>query len=1069
MRFYLLLLVLFSSSLVIAQTFSGTGGSIPSLSTIRTCFNATVSGVGVIGATIGLSQVCLTLTHPYDDELEIVLVAPDGTIVPLTVQNGGSGNNYTNTCFSATASNSIKFGTAPFTGTFSPEGHLGAVNNGQNANGTWQLCIQDRRNGSNSGSLSNWSVTFSNTPAPAPPVLPGCNVTLPSTSSCATASLVCDFNGLCGTTNGTSVQDWPGSTLGACFGLQNNSFIKFIASASIASFSVWVPTSSTGGYNTAGIQMLFFSGNCGSGAVTTYGCYPHIFPSGNAATPTITVVSAAGLTPGNTYYLMIDGFNNDNCSFTIAANTGVSILSINPAAPSICAGQAVNLTATGGNGVYSWSPATNLNTSSGSTVTASPTSNTTYTVTSNNTGGCPITKDVLVTVNPLPTAPTLAVTSSCGSSTLTVTGATGTLTWSDGGTGNPRTVISAGTFSVTQTIGGCTSPASNSVTAAPTPVPASPVLTVTNSCGSSTLTVTGATGTLTWSDGGTGNPRTVTAPGNFSVTQTIGGCTSAPSNTVAAAPAATPATPVLSVVNSCGSSVLTVTGTSGTLTWSDGGTGNPRTVTSPGTFSVAQTIGGCTSPASNSVTAAPTPVPAAPVLTVTNSCGSSTLTVTGATGTLTWSDGGTGNPRTVTAPGNFSVTQTIGGCTSTPSNTVTAAPAATPVTPVLSVVNSCGSSVLTVTGTSGTLTWSDGGTGNPRTVTAAGNFTATQTINGCTSAASNSVTTAPTAAPPAPVLTVTKACGTATITASGFTGTLLWSDGGSTNPRTFTTATNVSATQTVAGCTSLPSATVSATPDLKPATPTFTVVQPSCISAIASVTVTGPAGFEYSLDGINYQASPNFTPLAQGSYSLTARNNSNSCVSDAVPISINAAPITPAAPTATVTASPTCNIPTGTISITVPLGTNFEYSVNGVTFQPSPIFSGLPSNSYDVVVRTVGTTCVSPATRLQIAPLNIALCGDEIYFPSAFTPNGDGQNDDFGPGPVSNLAGITAYSLEVFNRYGEKIFSTTDPYKRWNGRFKGKLLGNFSYVWQASYKNAAGTKKFKKGSVTMVL
>ena len=61
-----------------------------------------------------MAQVCLNITHPNDDELEVVLTAPDGTVVPLTIQNGGSGNNYTNTCFTATATTSIKFGIAPF-------------------------------------------------------------------------------------------------------------------------------------------------------------------------------------------------------------------------------------------------------------------------------------------------------------------------------------------------------------------------------------------------------------------------------------------------------------------------------------------------------------------------------------------------------------------------------------------------------------------------------------------------------------------------------------------------------------------------------------------------------------------------------------------------------------------------------------------------------------------------------------------------------------------------------------------------------------------------------------------
>ena len=203
-----------------AQTFNGTGGAVPGTSTVQTCFPLNVTGVGVINdVSNGLSGVCINMTHPNTDELEFVLKAPDGTVIPLTIQNGGSGNNYTNTCFSATATTSIKFANAPFTGSFEPEGYLGAVNNGQNANGTWSLCVQDRRTGANAGTLNSWSITFSNSPAPQPPAFPACANTLPAGSSCANATAVCDFNGLCGNTSGSSVQDWTGSGLNnACFG-----------------------------------------------------------------------------------------------------------------------------------------------------------------------------------------------------------------------------------------------------------------------------------------------------------------------------------------------------------------------------------------------------------------------------------------------------------------------------------------------------------------------------------------------------------------------------------------------------------------------------------------------------------------------------------------------------------------------------------------------------------------------------------------------------------------------------------------------------------------------------------
>jgi gliding motility-associated-like protein len=1014
MKSYLLVLFsTFSTFFLQAQTFNGTGGAVPGSSTTRTCFNITVTGVGVINNTNGLAQLCMNITHPNVDELEIVMTAPDGTTVPLTIQNGGSGNNYTGTCFTATAATSIKSGTAPFTGTFIPEGYLGAVNNGQNANGLWSLCIQDRRTAANAGSLVNWSITFSNTPAPLPPSLPGCSTTLPGTSSCSNATNVCDFNGVCGNTSGTTVQDWAGSGLNACFGLENNSFVKFIASSTSASFSVWVPTTTTGGYNTAGIQMLFFSGTCNSGAVTTYGCYPHIYPYPSPGNPLVTIVNGTGFTPGNTYYLMIDGFNGDKCDYTIAASSGVNILNISPAAPSICAGASVNLTASGGTGPYTWAPPGGLNTTTGPVVTASPSGTITYTVTSTTFGSCPITKNVTITVNPLPNAPVLNVVNNCGNSTITATGVTGTLTWSDAGTGNPRTVTTAGTYTVTQTTGGCTSVASNAVTTAPLPVPTAPVLTVVNNCGSSTITATGVTGTLIWSDAGTGNPRTVTTAGTYTVTQTSGGCTSIASNAVTTAPLPVPTAPLLTVVNNCGNSTITATGVTGTLIWSDAGTGNPRTVTTAGTYTVTQTTGGCTSVASNAVTTAPLSVPTAPVLTVVNNCGNSTITATGVTGTLIWSDAGTGNPRTVTTAGTYTVTQTSGGCNSLVSNSVTALPLPIPATPAALVMVQPGCAITT-----GTIL-----------ITSPIGANLEYSINGI------NYQPLPTFINVAPGLYA------------------------------------VTVKNTTSGCTSnAGSVTVNPIP-APPVAPTASVTkQPDCITTTGTIVITAPNGLnlQYSIDGINYQPSSTFNNMASGLYAITVKNILTGCVSTASTVTVDAAPILPPAATATVAPQPNCTVKTGTIVISAPTGTNFEYSLNGASFVPGTTFSGLTPGNYNIVVRFTGSICSSAAVNLTVTPVNVNLCNLDIYFPAAFTPNSDGKNDEFGPGPLSNLIGITDYTLHIYNRYGQLVFFTRNPYRTWDGKFKGSVLGNMNYVWQASYKRNNGVKEFQKGSVTII-
>ncbi|MCW5917684.1 MAG: hypothetical protein KIS82_10095, partial [Ferruginibacter sp.] len=128
---HLIALIFFSFFLwggSLAQTFNGSGGTIPNIGNVS--FPITVAGVGTIDGSYGLSSVCINLNHNTPNrDLEIILKAPDGTNVPLSMQNG-AGSNFTNTCFSAAAATSIRNGTAPYTGSYIPDAYLGSANNG---------------------------------------------------------------------------------------------------------------------------------------------------------------------------------------------------------------------------------------------------------------------------------------------------------------------------------------------------------------------------------------------------------------------------------------------------------------------------------------------------------------------------------------------------------------------------------------------------------------------------------------------------------------------------------------------------------------------------------------------------------------------------------------------------------------------------------------------------------------------------------------------------------------------------------------------------------------------------
>jgi gliding motility-associated-like protein len=66
-----------------------------------------------------------------------------------------------------------------------------------------------------------------------------------------------------------------------------------------------------------------------------------------------------------------------------------------------------------------------------------------------------------------------------------------------------------------------------------------------------------------------------------------------------------------------------------------------------------------------------------------------------------------------------------------------------------------------------------------------------------------------------------------------------------------------------------------------------------------------------------------------------------------------------------------------------------------------------------------------------------------VGFPTAFSPNGDGTNDEYFP----NVENILSYNIAIYNRWGEKVFSSNHLKQKWNGYYKGEAVpfGSYSY------------------------
>lgn len=153
-----------------------------------------------------------------------------------------------------------------------------------------------------------------------------------------------------------------------------------------------------------------------------------------------------------------------------------------------------------------------------------------------------------------------------------------------------------------------------------------------------------------------------------------------------------------------------------------------------------------------------------------------------------------------------------------------------------------------------------------------------------------------------------------------------------------------------------------------PSAATFTVTQPSCGVTSASVSISSPVGanFQYSLNGGNYQSLATFNNLTQGNYTITVRNSSSGCVSQASSFSVNAPTNLPPTPIISPITQPDCVTSTGSFTVSSPIGPGLEYSINGINYQTSTAFSTVGSGSYNLTVRNISTGCVSQNTSVII-------------------------------------------------------------------------------------------------------
>ena len=92
-------------------------------------------------------------------------------------------------------------------------------------------------------------------------------------------------------------------------------------------------------------------------------------------------------------------------------------------------------------------------------------------------------------------------------------------------------------------------------------------------------------------------------------------------------------------------------------------------------------------------------------------------------------------------------------------------------------------------------------------------------------------------------------------------------------------------------------------------------------------------------------------------------------------------------------------------------------------------------------------------------------CLQGFLIPTAFSPNGDGKNDDFKP---LIFGRIEQYSFSVYNRWGQVVFHSNTPGQAWSGNHGSRSQDTSIFVWVCHYKLQNENQKTARGTVLLV-
>ncbi|MBI3500225.1 MAG: gliding motility-associated C-terminal domain-containing protein [Bacteroidetes bacterium] len=448
-----------------------------------------------------------------------------------------------------------------------------------------------------------------------------------------------------------------------------------------------------------------------------------------------------------------------------------------------------------------------------------------------------------------------------------------------------------------------------------------------------------------------------------------------------------------------------------------------------------------------------TQTPAAVISGAATLCSGQNITLAASGGNnYSWNTGQTTSSitSTLTSTSTFTVIVSNGNCADTTSATVSVFPL--PFVNASPNVTVCPGSVVTLSANgNGNYSWSTGQTTSAIFIspTATTSYSVS-TSNSCgTSTDSVMVTVSNSITASVSGNTTICAGDIATLTASGGIN-YSWSTGQTTSSITATATATYSVIASSGNCADTVSVTVIVAPPPVANANSATI----CAGETATLTASGGGNYLWSTG----QTTAAVAMAAAGSYSVIVTIGSCSDTAYANVI-VNPLPTASAGTDITITQGQTTTlIASG--------GGNYLWS-NGETTVAAAVSPAVTTVYCVTVTNSFGCSdsdCVTVFVKIE--PVNCDSAG-ELFLPNAFSPNGDGENDELKI-YYGSYDCLEKLHIVIYNRWGEKVFESSDPQFKWDGIFKNKIMDSsvLAYILEINYKDGSQTRK--AGNVSVI-